>query len=47
MTKLIKINIKDWDSIIPYSITIDISVLTDDDIIDLINNSPLYFLGCF
>ena len=41
MTKILKSNIKDWDSIIPYSETIDISLLSDSEIVDIINDSPL------
>ncbi len=41
MTKILKSNIQHWDSIIPYSDTIDISRLTNDDILNKILNSPL------
>ena len=41
MTKILKSNVKNWDSIIPYSETIDISELSDQDILDKIQKSPL------
>jgi hypothetical protein len=41
MTKILKSNVKNWDSIIPYSETIDISELSDNDILQKIQNSPL------
>lgn len=41
MTKIFKSNVKNWDSIIPYSETIDISELSDNDILDKIQNSSL------
>ena len=41
MTKIIKSNVKNWDSVIPYSETIDISELSDNDILEKIQNSPL------
>ena len=41
MTKILKSNLKNWDSIIPYSETIDISELSDNDILEKIQNSPL------
>jgi len=41
MTKILKSSIKNWDSIIPYSITIDISQLTDTDILTKITTSKL------
>lgn len=41
MTKNLKSNVKNWDSIIPYSETIDISKLSDNEILYKIQNSPL------
>lgn len=41
MTKILKSKVKDWDTIIPYSETLDISLLTDNEIIEIINNSPI------
>lgn len=41
MTKILKSNVKDWDTIIPYSETLDISLLTDTEIMEIINNSPI------
>lgn len=41
MTKILKSKIKNWDSIIPFSETIDISELSNDDIMNKIKNSPL------
>jgi len=41
MTKILKSNVKNWDSVIPYSETIDISELSDNDILEKIQNSAL------
>jgi len=41
MTKILKNKVKNWDSIIPYSDTINISELSDTQIIEKISNSPL------
>lgn len=41
MTKILKSNVNNWDSIIPYSETINISLLSDDEILNKIQNSPL------
>lgn len=41
MTNILKSNVKNWDYIIPYSETIDISQLTNSDILDKIKNSQL------
>ena len=41
MTNILKSNVKNWDSVIPYSETIDISELSDNDILEKIQNSAL------
>ena len=41
LTDILKLKLKNWDSIIPYSITIDISKKSNNEIIDIIKNSPL------
>ena len=41
MTNILKENIQDWDSIIPYSDTIDISIMNNQEIKQKIQNSPL------
>ena len=41
MTKILKSKVKNWDSIIPYSETINISSQTKQDILNNLNNSPL------
>ena len=41
MTKVLKQNVQNWDSIIPYSDTIDISQVSDIEIKEIIDNSPL------
>jgi hypothetical protein len=41
MTRILKENLQDWDSIIPYSDTINISQMTDQEIQQKIQTSPL------
>lgn len=41
MTNILKSKIKNWDSIIPYSDTVDISKLTKQEILNIIQTSPL------
>lgn len=41
MTQILRSNVKKWDSIIPYSETVNISHQSDNDILNIIQNSPL------
>lgn len=41
LTKILKEKVKNWDSIIPYSETVDISNINDEDLLRMIENSPL------
>lgn len=41
MTKILKEKVDNWDTIIPYSETIDINKLSNNEILDKFNNTPL------
>ncbi len=41
MTRILKESVKNWDSIIPYSETINISDMSKEDILHFIQNTPL------